>query len=91
MFEKQPLWGDHQNPRPELIFQFLQDLGLNMEKLRSDMLDPKIQTALMIDMEDLKQLEVRATPTFFVNGKSLRNFTLENIKKLIEEEVESIY
>jgi protein-disulfide isomerase len=62
-----------------------------MEQLRTDMLDPSIQTMIMIDMEDLKQLEVRATPTFFVNGKSLRNFTLENLKKLIEEEVEKAY
>src|SRR5690606_28131327 len=37
LFFHQPQWGDHHNPRPELIFEFLSQLGLNMEQLKSDM------------------------------------------------------
>ena len=37
LYHYQPEWGDHHNPRIELIFDYLEKLGLDMKKLRSDM------------------------------------------------------
>jgi protein-disulfide isomerase len=39
------------------------------------------------DLDDTRKLNVRKTPTFFVNGKLLQDFSMENLTKLIESEL----
>jgi protein-disulfide isomerase len=91
LFYYQPFWGDHHKPRPELIFVYLEKLGLDIDKLKADMKDPKIQQIIEQDRKDLKTLKVRATPTFFVNGKPLEKFGIDYLKKLVQEEVNLVY
>lgn len=91
LFHYQPLWGNHRNPKPELIFDYLRSLKIDMAKLENDMKDPKIDEIIKQDMEDLKALNVRGTPTFFVNGKPLPSFGLEQLKSLLEREVKLQY
>lgn len=86
-----PQWGDHHNPRPELIFEYLSKLGLDMEKLKKDMSAPKIKLIMEQDKQDLKTLEVRRTPTFFVNGRPLERFGMGYLDTLIKEEVDKLY
>lgn len=91
LFDKQPEWGSHHHPRPELIFTYLPQLGIDMEKLKNDILDPRIDNILKQDMDDLETLNVRKTPSFFVNGRPLQKFGLESLRSLIAEEVENNY
>jgi protein-disulfide isomerase len=91
LFHYQPNWGNHHNPRPELIFEYLPKLGLDMEKLRTDMKDSKIENMMLQDTQDLRKLNVRGTPTFFVNGKAPENFGMNHLKELIKKEVELHY
>ena len=87
LFQFQPQWGDHHHPNPGLIFEYLPTLGLEMNKLKNDMLNPIIEKNLAQDISDLRALNVRGTPTFFVNGKPLKQFGVFGIKQLIEEEL----
>ncbi|MFK8137605.1 MAG: DsbA family protein [Bdellovibrionales bacterium] len=87
LFEYQPMWGDHHNPKPELIFQILPELGLDMTKLREDMKSEKITEIIRQDMIDLQILGVRGTPTFFVNGKQPERFGLQYLEALIQREL----
>jgi len=91
LFEKQPMWGDHHNPRPELIFEFLSTLSLDMKKLSDDMKSPDIEKIIKQDFSDLKELGVRQTPTFFINGKRLERFGLTYLRDAIKAEVEQVY
>ena len=91
LFEKQPEWGSHHNPQVEKIFDYLPELGLDIEKLKADMQDPKIQDIIKQDSEDLRTLDVRGTPTFFVNGKMPSGFGMESLKDLIDQEVNAAY
>lgn len=68
LFEKQPEWGDHHQPRPELIPTYLMTLGIPKEKLDPEYLLKKHGDKIKIDEADGKQAGVRGTPTFFVNG-----------------------
>lgn len=88
LFRHQPEWGSHHNPRPELIWNYLPQLGLDLEKLRDDMKDPAIEAMLEKEMQDLKDLGVRGTPQFFVNGRPLETFGLEPLKELIQSELD---
>lgn len=91
LFKQQPNWGDHHNPQPNLIFDYLQDLGIDIVKLKSDMEDPKIEEMIAQETADLKKLNIRGTPTFFVNGKPLEKFGLDYLREAIKAEVDIEY
>ena len=74
------------HPQPEKIWGFLSAIPqLNIEQLKVDMKDPAIQKIIELDLSDSKQLEVRQTPTFFVNGERLRRFGKEHLIQLIDK------
>jgi protein-disulfide isomerase len=90
LYQHQPEWGNHHNPRPELIWTYLPKLGIDMAKLKMDMNDPFIQQLIMQDQKDAISLNVRQTPTFFVNGKPLYHFGPDHLKQLIEDELKLV-
>lgn len=90
LFRHQPEWGDHHHPRPELIWNYLPSIGLDIEKLKKDMDDPRIDQIIEQDLKDLQKLGVRGTPTFFVNGKPLENFGGSYLREAIEREVQKV-
>jgi len=91
LFYTQPQWGDHHHPRPELIFEYLSQMGLDMERLKTDMASPKIQEMIDQDKQDLRALKIRGTPTFFVNGQQLQDFSEEGLRSLLRSEIEKAY
>ena len=90
LYQHQPEWGDHHNPRPELIWNYLPRLGIDIERLKNDMKDPAIQKIIEQDLKDGQTLDVRQTPTFFVNGKPLIEFGPDQLKQLIEAELKEV-
>lgn len=89
LFETQPMWGSHHHPKPELIWQLLPNLGLDVEQIRNQLEDPKNLALIEQDKADLIQLGVRGTPTFFVNGKQLQEFSVEALREAVRSEVEA--
>lgn len=87
LFRYQPQWGDHHQPRPDLIWTYLPEAGVDVEKIRSDMNDPEIEKIIDQDAEDLKALGVTGTPSFFVNGKPLEVFSYEGLRDLVNKEL----
>ncbi len=85
LFQYQPEWGDHHNPKPELVWTYLPELGLDIEKLKQDMNDPQILINLEQDIRDAKKVGIKGTPSFYVNGKPLLKFGPEHLEKLIQE------
>lgn len=90
LFQHQPEWGDHHNPRPDLIWNYLPRLGIDVAKIKADMEDPGIQKIIDQDAKDAGILEVRGTPTFFVNGKPLEQFGPGYLKEAIERELSAL-
>lgn len=88
LFENQPSWGDHHNPRPELIWEYLPSIGLDLEKIRADLEDPSTLKIIEQDQADGIQLGVRGTPTFFVNGKPLEQFGEESLRAALQSAIE---
>ena len=91
LFNYQPAWADHHNPQPELVFTYLQEVGVDIEKLKIDMKDPAIDSIIEKDMKDLGILNVRGTPTFFVDGKPLDGFGLNFLYNAVSAAVEKNY
>jgi len=91
MYKNQHSWASHHNPQPELIWQFLPEAGLNIEQIRNDMNDPEIAKHIEQDLADADTLNVRQTPEFFVNGKPLPSFGYDQLKELVEAEIQATY
>lgn len=91
MYQSQPYWASHHNPQPELIWRFLPEAGLDLEKLKNDMNDPAIEQIIVQDLADAKALNVTKTPGFFVNGKPLITFGDIELRQLLEAEIAAQY
>ncbi len=91
MFDTQPHWASHHQPQPDKIWQFLPSAGVNVERIRSEMNSPKILEIIQQDIADAKTLGVRRTPEFFVNGKPLPSFGLDQLKRLVDREIAANY
>jgi protein-disulfide isomerase len=88
LFSYQPQWGSHHNPQPELIWKFLPEAGVDVERIRKDMNDPEIDKILIREVQDVTDLGVRATPTFFANGEQLQTFSYEALRELVRKKIE---
>lgn len=87
LFIHQPTWTQDHAAILDRAWPVLESVGLDLAKLKQDMQSPAIEKILQQDMEDLKALNVRQTPEFFVNGRRLPSFGPEPLQQLIEEEL----
>jgi protein-disulfide isomerase len=86
----QPRWAAHGNPQPELIWESIADIGLDLPKARAQASDPAIAELLKQDIADMQALKVTATPAFFVNGKPLQDFGAPQLKALVDQELKRL-
>jgi len=87
----QDSWASHDSPDISKLWLALQAAGIDIERVRTDMNSDAIRNALAQDVAALSALKVQRTPTFFVNGKPLVNFGLDQLKTLVAAEVTSAY
>lgn len=62
--------------------------GLDVEKARQSIASSEVDAVLGKDMDDVKAIGVRRTPTFFVNGKPLLEFGVEPLQALVRSEID---
>jgi protein-disulfide isomerase len=67
-----------------------QSVGLDVEQARQYIASGSVDALLAQDVVDLKAIRVRATPTFFVNGKPLSSTDPDQLFELVKREVERL-
>lgn len=88
IFEKQPLWAQHNNEKPELLWEFLAQIPqLDINKLKEDSNNPEIDKIIDTDKQDADKLNVRGTPVVFVNEKKLGVLSPKDLFDLVESEI----
>lgn len=87
IYKYQDKWASHHTPNIGLIWAFLPEAGVDIEKIKEDMKKPEIEALIAQDIADVKTLGVKATPEFFVNGKPLLKFGYKELQALIESEL----
>jgi protein-disulfide isomerase len=85
LFGSQDAWVQNHTAQLDKIWAPLAALGLDMERLKTDMNSPEIAQLVAQDLADAKTMNVTMTPEFFVNGKPLPNFGFEELKTLVDE------
>lgn len=91
MFSTQHTWANHQNPQPELIWGLLEQGGIDVARLKTDMENPAIAALIAEDVKAAKALGVTQTPEFFVNGKPLPTWGLRQLNDLVASELAAKY
>lgn len=90
LMESQPVWASHQSPDIHAAWTAAQNAGLNSAKARQALGSPEITAVLNRDKADLELAKVRATPTFFVNGKLLTSLGRPQLLDLVESELQRL-
>lgn len=88
LFQTQPAWGSHHAPKPELVWDYLPSVGIDINKIKAEMNNPETDRIIEQDVADAQVLKVRQTPTFFINGKRLKEFGYQQLQKAIEDEIQ---
>lgn len=90
LLAKQPEWASDSGPRLDKAWQAAGAAGLDLAKAKEAMLAPHITGTLNKDMEDGKTIGISGTPTFFVNGKPLPSFGMQELQELVRAEVAAV-
>lgn len=85
LFASQSHWVINHVSQPNLIWDPLSGLPLDLRQLQADMASPAVAQVIAQDVADLQALNITMTPEFFVNGKPLPSFGYEPLKKLVDE------
>jgi protein-disulfide isomerase len=96
LFRWQPEWGERhgephhtQSKPPVALFEkYAMELGLDVDKIKSAVAQNRYAAKLERDKSDGQSLGVSKTPTFFVNGRQLARFSEQDLRSLIDEELE---
>jgi protein-disulfide isomerase len=83
------LYQNYNNLSNEKIREIAQSLQLDMARFEKDWQDPAIAAKVEADQRDGSQAGVRGVPTIFINGRRLKQRSLEGFSQMIEEALQS--
>lgn len=91
LYAAQGQWTVNHQVREDLAWNAIAGVGLDLERIRKEMGAPDIARRMERDMADAGAVGVTKTPGFFVNGRPLARFGLEELHALVKEEVKAAY
>jgi protein-disulfide isomerase len=91
LLQTQTAWAPHHTVQPDRVGPALASVGLDMDRLASDMNAADVAARIARDRDDAKTLKVTATPEYFVNGRPLPSFGYEQLLALVREELDRAY
>jgi len=87
LFERQPDWAVHGAPDMDRAWRIAGAVGMDIEKGKADSLFPGITGILNQDIADLEAMEVRATPTFFLQGQPMGQVDFDTLRAAVRDAV----
>ncbi len=66
------------------------ELGLDLQKFKTDMKSKELTNHLRNDMVEAQQHGITGTPSIFINGRKLKQRSLNGFQKLIDEEMQKL-
>lgn len=83
----QPAWAAHGAPNLGAAWRAASTGGLDATAARRDLSKPEIDAIVRQDAADVVAAGVTTTPTFFVNGKPLPSFGVQQLVDLVVAEI----
>lgn len=79
------LYKNNKNLTPETIKGIAEKVGLDMKKWEADRNSPEVKKQIDTELALGQTVDVRGTPSIFVNGKVLQNRSVDGMKAQIDE------
>ncbi len=84
------LFENSETLNDQKIQEIASDLGLDQEKFEKELDNPNILSMIQMDFKDAQKAGVRSVPAVFINGRLLKNRSLEGFQMLIDNELKKI-
>ncbi len=84
------LFENYNRLNDTVIRDIAKEVGLDMAHFDKSMKDPSIAGLINRDLQEGFDLQVRGTPTIFVNGKLLNSRSLSGFQQIIDRELKKI-
>jgi protein-disulfide isomerase len=81
----QAQWAPHHTVQPDLVWPAIAGVGLDTGQVMADMNSPDVEQRMQRDIDDARLLKVTATPEYFVNGRPLPSFGLQQLRDVVGE------
>lgn len=87
LLEAQPQWASHHQAQLEFAWQAAESAGLDRSLAEQQMKDPAMAAILKQEADDVEAVKVNQTPTFFVNGMPLMDFSARGLEEMVSARV----
>lgn len=87
LFTRQTEWGEQNVPQTDKFIVYAKELNLDIAKFTAALQNPAYQIKIERDGAEARTLNLRGTPSFFINGQPLESLGYEPLKALIETEL----
>ncbi len=91
VFVAQDRWTVNHRVYAERVWPALEGVGLDIERVRRELNAADIAARMERDAADARTLGVTKTPEYFVNGRPLPHFGLQELQALVREELQLAY
>lgn len=91
LLARQSQWTANHAVLTERVLPQLGSVGLDLARLETDMNAPDVAQRIALDTADAKALNVTKTPEYFVNGRPLPSFGLEQLQEQVSAAVAGAY
>jgi protein-disulfide isomerase len=91
LFATQRFWTINHQVDAQRAWPGIESIGLDLARLRADMDSPEVTQRIEKDLADAKALKVTMTPEYFVNGRPLPEFGLDELRSLVKDELKVAY
>jgi protein-disulfide isomerase len=88
LLQHQPEWAVHGAPNLQLAWKVAADAGLDISPAKREAATLRARQILTQDVADLNAVGVEKTPTFYVNGRPLPRFHPDELRKLVQQEIQ---
>lgn len=85
LFKKQGEWGHKDVPDKMYFIEYAKTLGLDVSNFEKDMDSQETKDNIANDIADGNSLNVRGTPTFYINGEELTELNRDSLISKIED------
>ena len=88
LFARQDQWGSKGMQTPEVFEGFAAELGLDVEKFKTDVKSDEVKARVARDKNVGTAAGIAGTPSFFVNGVKIQNpRTIEEFRAILDAEL----
>lgn len=81
IFDQQPKWSS-KKPSNKIFIKYAKRLGLDVKKFKADLESQSVKDAIEADIRRGKSLDLKGTPTVFLNGRKLGFEELDELERL---------